>query len=170
MVGRMPNVKWLEGSFVESIKGWQSGWFYITEPRDANWVAALKFRSGISTWLVSWTNKGPDWGSTDEVMMLQKRIKCMINKHTSITDVIQVMLFRRILPCQERAFNLWEFDPAPHQTLRELFDTTHKGIWKVLFKGAEVLPSLTEDHGLSAKRPANPVSSVHWVGYLFPIA
>ena len=43
MVGKMPNVTWLEGSYVETIKGWQSGWFYITEPRDTNWVAAPKF-------------------------------------------------------------------------------------------------------------------------------
>ena len=32
MVGKMPNGIWLEGSFVETIKGWQSAWFYITEP------------------------------------------------------------------------------------------------------------------------------------------
>ena len=43
MVGRMPNVTLLDGSFVETVKGWQSGWFYITEPRDANWAAAPKF-------------------------------------------------------------------------------------------------------------------------------
>ena len=30
MVGKMPNVIWLEGSFVETIKWWQSAWFYIT--------------------------------------------------------------------------------------------------------------------------------------------
>ena len=36
MVGRMSHVTWLEGTFVETIKGWQSRWFYITEPRDAN--------------------------------------------------------------------------------------------------------------------------------------
>ena len=47
MVGRMPNVTWLEGSFVETIKGWKSGWFYITEPRDPEWAAAPKFQSGI---------------------------------------------------------------------------------------------------------------------------
>ena len=40
MVGKMPNVTWPEGSFAKTVKGWQSGWFYITEPRDANWVAA----------------------------------------------------------------------------------------------------------------------------------
>ena len=43
MVGKMPNVTWLEGCFVETIKWWQSGWFYITEPRDTNWVAAPEF-------------------------------------------------------------------------------------------------------------------------------
>ena len=39
MVGRMSHVTWLEGTFVETIKGWQSGWFYITEPRDPEWAA-----------------------------------------------------------------------------------------------------------------------------------
>ena len=43
MVGKMPNTTWLEGSFVETVKGWQSGWFYITEPRDANWASAPEF-------------------------------------------------------------------------------------------------------------------------------
>ena len=33
---------------------------------------------------------------------------------------------------------MWEFDPAKHQTMRELFDTTHKDVWKVLFKSTEV--------------------------------
>ena len=101
---------------------------------------------------------------------LQKCIRNMISKKLKLVNIVQVMLFRWILPCQQRAFNLWEFDPAQHQTLRKLFDTTHKDVWRVLFKGAEVPPSLTEDRGLSAKRPANPVSSVHLVGYLFPIA
>ena len=36
MVGKIPNVIWLEGSFMETIKGWQSTWFYITEPCDTN--------------------------------------------------------------------------------------------------------------------------------------
>ena len=54
--GRQPecvNVTWLEGSFVETIKGWQSGWFYITGPCDPEWVATPKFRSGIPTRLTS---------------------------------------------------------------------------------------------------------------------
>ena len=61
---------------------------------------------------------------------LHKCIRNMIGKKLKLVNIVQVMLFRRILPCQRRAFNLWEFDPAQHQTLRELFDTMHKDIWK----------------------------------------
>ena len=43
MVGKMPNVTWLDGSFMETIKGWQSRWFYITKPRNTNWAAAPEF-------------------------------------------------------------------------------------------------------------------------------
>ena len=92
----------------------------------------------------------------------------MISKKIKLVNVVQVMLFRRILPCQRWAFNMWEFDPAEHQTLRELFDTTHKDVWKVLFKAAEVPPPTTEDRGLSAKRPANPVSSLYFTRCAFP--
>ena len=67
MVGKMPNVLWLKGAFMETIKGWQSGWFYITEPRDTNWVAAPKFRSGIPMPLTSWKEKGLSWGSLVEL-------------------------------------------------------------------------------------------------------
>ena len=58
MVGKMPNIIWLEGSFVETIKGWQSVWFYITEPRDSKWAAAPEFGSGFPTRLTSWKEKG----------------------------------------------------------------------------------------------------------------
>ena len=93
-----------------------------------------------------------------ELTGLQTCVKNMMSKKIKLVNVVQVMLFRRILLCQIRAFTLWEFDPAEHQTLRELFDTTHKDVWKVLFKGAEVPPPLTEDRELCAKRHANPVS------------
>ena len=94
----------------------------------------------------------------------------MTSKKIKLVNVVQVMLFRRILPCQQRVFNLWEFDSAKHQTLRELYDMTHEDVWRVLFKGAEVPPSLTEDRGLSAKRLVHSVSPIHPVGYLFPLA
>ena len=68
------------------------------------------------------------------------------------------MLVRLILPCQERAFKLWEFDPAQHRTLSGLFDTTYEDAWKVLFKGAEAPASATEDRGFSTQRRARAVS------------
>ena len=114
MVSKMPNVTWLEGSFAEIVKGWQSGWFYITEPRDANWVAAPEFRSGIPMRLTSLKQKGLSWDSSVELTGLQNYVKNMISKKIKLVNVVQVMLFRRILPCQTRAFNLWEFDAAQH--------------------------------------------------------
>ena len=108
--------------------------------------------------LTSLLNKGLDWASSDEVSALQTRIKSIIVKNTSLTDVIQVMLVHWILPCQQRAFNLWEFDPTQHQTLNMLFNTTHEDAWKVLFKGAKVSPPTTEDRGFCAKRQASAVS------------
>ena len=158
MVGKMPNVTCLEGSFMETVKGWQSGWFYITEPRDANWAAASEFRSGIPMRLTSWKEKGLAWGSSVELIGLQTCIKNMISKKIKLVNVVQVMLFHRILPCQRRGFNMWEFDPDEHQTLRELFDTMHEDVWRVLFKTTEVPPPIVVDRLLSAKRPASAVS------------
>ena len=68
------------------------------------------------------------WGSPVELTGLQTCIRNMMSKKIKLVNVVQVMLFHRILPCQRRAFNLWEFDLDKHQTLRELFDTTHKDV------------------------------------------
>ena len=92
-----------------------------------------------------------------------------MNKKVKLVNVIQAMLFRRILPCQQRAFNLWEFDPAQHQYLNRLFDTTHEDAWKVLFKGAEAPPPTTEDRGLCVKRQASAVSCFTFHGTLVVI-
>ena len=81
-----------------------------------------------------------------------------MNKKLRLVNVVQVMLIRRILPCQQRAFKLWEFDPAQHQALSGLFDTTYEGAWRVLFKGAEAPTSATEDRGFCLQRPADEVS------------
>ena len=78
--------------------------------------------------LTSWQEKGLAWGSSDELTALQTRVQSMINKKVKLVNVIQVMLVRGILPCQRRTCYLWEFDPAKHQTLLELFNTTRKDI------------------------------------------
>ena len=146
---------------METLKGWQSGWFYITEPRDPEWVAAPEFRSGPPTRLTSWKETGLLWGSKEEVTGLQTCIQILVNKQLKLVNVVQVMLVRRILPCQGRDFNLWEFNPAQHRTLNRLFDTMYKDAWKVLFKGAEAPASATEDRGFSAQRHASAISCLY---------
>ena len=81
-----------------------------------------------------------------------------MDKKLKLVNVVQVMLIRRILPCQRWGFNMWEFDPAQHQTLKGLFDTTYEDVWKVLFKGAEAPASATEDRGFRSQHPADEVS------------
>lgn len=71
----------------------------------------------------------------------------MKDKNIKLVNVIQVMLVRQILPCQRRAFNLWEFVPAEHQTLQRLYRMKHKNTWKALFKASEVRPPISEDRG-----------------------
>ena len=102
---------------------------------------------------------GLSWGKKKgELTGLQTCIQTLVDKKLKLVNVVQVMLIRLILPCQQRAFNLWEFDPARHQTLSRLFDTTYEDAWKVLFKGAEAPASATEDRGFSTQRHARAVS------------
>ena len=76
--------------------------------------------------LMSSKETGLSWGDEKEVTGLQTCIQSLVNKPIWLVNVIQVMLVRRILLCQQRDFNLWEFDPAQHQTLNRLFDMTYK--------------------------------------------
>ena len=110
---------------------------------------------------MSWKKTGLSWGDKKEVTGLQTCIQSLVNKPIRLVNVIQVMLIRRILPCQQRDFNLWEFDPAQHQTLSKLFDTTYEDAWKMLFKGAEAPASASEDRGYSSQRHASEVSHLH---------
>ena len=68
-------------------------------------------------WLTSWEKNGLAWGEPEELTGLQNCIKSMKDKKIKLVNVVQVTLVRRILPCQRRVFNLWEFVPAEHQTL-----------------------------------------------------
>ena len=113
------------------------------------------------TRLTSWKETGLSWGSKGEVTGLQTCIQTLVDKQLKLVNLVQVMLIRRILPCQQRAFNLWEFNPAQHRTLSRLFDTTYEDAWKVLFKGAEAPASATEDRGFSAQRHASTVSCLY---------
>ena len=79
--------------------------------------------------------------------MPQTRVQSMMTKNVKLVDVIQVMLVRRMLPCQRRSHPLWEFNPKKHQTLVRLFETTHEGARKFLFKGNEKPPAANSDRG-----------------------
>ena len=157
MVSKLPRVEWPEGTFIETIKVWQKEWFYITEPRTADWGAIPAFRSGPPTRLVSWTKKGLDWGSNKEVVLLQSRISKMIEKGVELVNVIQIMLGRRILRSQDRASPMWAYKPKDPTTMRSFFRTSHAQLWKALFKPLKEWPAAEEDIGLDAANPPREV-------------
>ena len=103
MVSKLPNVTWPKGTFMETVKEWQKLWFYITEPRSPTWAVAAEFNSGAPMRLTSWIEKGPNWSLSDKLIALQRHIQSMVHKNIKVVDVIQVMLVRRILPCQSRS-------------------------------------------------------------------
>ena len=79
----------------------------------------------------------------------------MVTKSVKLVDVIQVMLVRRILLFQCRSRPLWEFNPKKHRTLVRLFETTHEGAWKLLFKGNKEPLATDSDRGHDVKHLAS---------------
>src|SRR3990170_2817765 len=144
-VSKLTNALWLKGSFTESSNLWQREWFYITEPHGTKWAATPTFRSGPPVQLASWINKGLDWGSVDEVQTLQSRIRTLLEKDIDLVNVIQVMLVRRVLPCQRRSLRMWEFNPEGPRTLQHFFGTMREGMWKLFFGKRKQRPDTTED-------------------------
>ena len=51
-------------------------------------------------WLTSWKKKGLAWVEPAELTRLQNCVKNMISKKIKLVNVVQVMLFCRILLCQ----------------------------------------------------------------------
>ena len=158
MVSKLASVSWPKGTFVETVKEWQKQWFYITEPRGANWAAAAEFHSDTPMRLTSWVEKSPNWSSSDDLIALQTRVQSMVDKDIKLVDIIQVMLVCRILPCQRQTRPLWEFNPKKHHTLKRLFETSHEDAWKLLFKGNETPPATTLDCGYSVNRSTSKVN------------
>lgn len=158
MVSRMPKIIWPMGAFHDSVKEWQQQWFYITEPRGKEWSAPPEFRSGAPLRITSWPKKGLNWSSYDELSLLQTHVQSVVDKDGKLVNILQVMLVRLVLPCQPRACNLWGYDPTEHQTLRELYDSSHKDIWKVLFKSRKSWPGSAEDRGYQLSHSASLVS------------
>ena len=93
------------------------------------------------------------------MLQLQKRVKSMIAKDLTLADVVQVMLIRRALPCQRRPLKMWEFNPEGPWTLQRFYGSTHKGIWKLLFKKQKSWPRSSDDTGLDYNHPSSEVNS-----------
>ena len=91
--------------------------------------------------------------------MLQSRIWSLLEKDTGLINVIQVMLVRRVLPCQRRPLRLWEFNPEGPRTLQQFFGTTHRGMWKLFFKTRKQWPDTSGDIGLDCNHPDTSVST-----------
>ena len=106
IIGKLAGAVWFEGSFAESSGMWQQGWFYINEPRGSKWMAPPAFRPGLPIQLASWINKGLNWGSVNEVQTLQSRIRSLTERGIKLVNIVQVMLVRRILPCQRRPIRM----------------------------------------------------------------
>ena len=89
---------------------------------------------------------------------LQGRIRSLTEKGIDLVNVVQVMLVRRILPCQRWPLRMWEFNPEGRRTLQHFFGTTHKGMWKLYFGERKQWPDTTEDVGLDCNHPDTPVN------------
>ena len=150
---------WPKGSFPEVSNLWPREWFYITAPRGTKWAAAPAFRSGSPLQLASWINKGLDWGPVSDMLTLQSRIRDLLKRDVSLVKVMQVMLVRRVLPCQRRSLRMWNFNPEGPQTIQHFFGLTLEGMYRLFFGSRIKCPDTTEDAGLNCNRPDTQVSN-----------
>ena len=51
-------------------------------------MAAPEFRSGPPARLTSWSQKGPNWGSANEVKMMQKRDASVMETGAKLTSLV----------------------------------------------------------------------------------
>ena len=89
--------------------------------------------------------------------MLQSRIQSLIKKDTSLINLIQVMLVRRILPCQRRPLRMWEFNAEGPQNLQHFSGMMLRDMWKFFFSARKQWSDTTEDIGLDCNHPDTPV-------------
>nr|XP_040258330.1 atherin-like [Aegilops tauschii subsp. strangulata] len=106
----------------------------------------------------SWSKKGLDWGSAGEVKMLQQRISNIMETGAKLTNVVQIMLDRRLLPCQQRANPMCSHKLVDPATVQYLFGTTHDKVWSLLFRSQAEWPAENQDIGLDAANPPKKIN------------
>ena len=72
---------------------------------------------------------------------------------------MQVMLVRRVLPCQRRPLRMWEFNPEGPRTIQQFFGATLEEMYGLFFGSRIKCPDTTEDAGLNCNRPDTQVSN-----------
>ena len=123
-------------------------------------MAPPAFRSGPPPRLVSWVNKGLNWGPSKDVPLLQGHIRDLLERDISLVVVTQVMLIRRALPGKRRPLRLWEFNPEGPRALQNFMGATPAEMYRLFFRSQEMCPDLTKDAGLSRNRPDTQVSNL----------
>ena len=82
----------------------------------------------------------------------------MIKAGTKLTNVVQVMLYHHLLPCQQWATPMWSYKHKDPATVLCFYGTTHDKLWKVLFKPQKAWPTKEEDIGLDGVHPPKEVT------------
>jgi hypothetical protein len=149
MVSKNQSADWFKGTFIETVKGWQCEWFYITEPLAAGQTEVPTFSAGPPRKLKSCREKSVIWGNPEEVETLIKKIKWWsTKKNLQLADVVNVMLHRRILPLQLRATPMWEHKSEDAGPVLNFFRSSLAGMWTRHFKlSKDKIPKEGEDLG-----------------------
>ena len=91
--------------------------------------------------------------------LLQSRIRDLLERDVSLVSVMQVMLVRRVLPCQRRSLRMWEFNSEGPRTIQQFFSVTLEEMYGLFFGSRIKCPDTTEDAGLNCNRTDTQVSN-----------
>ena len=103
--------------------------------------------------------QGAELGEVNDVLTLQSRIRDLLKRDVSLVKVMQVMLVRRVLPCQRRSLHMWEFNLEGPRTIQHFFGVMLEGMYRLFFGSRIKCPDTIEDVGLSCNRPGTQVSN-----------
>ena len=103
--------------------------------------------------------QGAGLGPVNDVPTLQSCIRDLLKRDVGLVKVMQVMLVRRVLPCQRRPLRMWDFNPEGPRTIQQFCGVTLEGMYELFFGPQIKCPDTTEDAGLSCNRPDTQVSS-----------
>ena len=91
--------------------------------------------------------------------LLQSRIRDLLKRDVGLVKVMQIMLVRRVLPCQRRPLRMWEFNPEGLRTIQQFFSVTLEEMYGLFFGSRIKCPDTTEDAGLNCNRPDTQLSN-----------